>query len=309
MRSEITELIKQLKEGNCYERQRALERLTTFKHERATKAIATQLDDPDILMFMIAAKALGKTGDTIAIQALVKALVTQDRYLDKAEPSPHVSEYIQEILQKIGESAIPELIKALYSETGAACKGRWRAARTLERMRHPTAVPGLIKALSEVGDDVRPSIAQALEKIGTPEALAAFKDYRWQEAVLKLRDNAQMIVQDMRQYGVELKYNRESLAWLDSYIEQNRSRYDQKKITQLTATIGAFLGECLVKNYDGQWTYVEADKIWGVDLGAKVGIAFPGTKALKHLANGPADSILSFFDVIGIMRKDTITGA
>lgn len=303
--TELTGLIKQLKQGNCYERQRALGQLAKINHKQATKAIAKVLNDPDTLMFMIAAKALGKIGDEIAIQALVKAMVTQDRYIDSAEPSEHVAEYIQGILQSMGKPVIPELIKALYNDAwiGNGRTGRWRAARTLEQMRDPSAVPGLTKALSEVGNDVRPSVAHALEKIGTLKALAALGSHRQQQSMLKqLRDNAQIIIQDMRQYGIELKYDRASIAWLDSHVEQNRDSYDKEKIAQLANTIGVFLGECLIRNYEGQWTYVEAEKRWGVDLGGQVGIAFPGTKAYKHLTNGPADSILAFFDMMRITK-------
>ncbi|MBN2006775.1 MAG: HEAT repeat domain-containing protein [Anaerolineae bacterium] len=292
------------------ERQRALKQLAEFDDKRATRAMAKTLDDPSILMFMLAVRALEKIGDEIAIQALVNALVTQDRYLDEAEPSPHVSDSIEHALTRIGEPAIPALLKALYNDAWRTRSkngrtGRWRAAWALLGFRgHPDAVSGLIAALSEADDDLKPTVAYVLSQAGTPEAAAALRSYQQREGLLKqVRAAAQTLIQDMRPYGVELTYDRASLAWLDAHIEQHCDTYSQEDMARLARTVGAFLGECLIRHYAGQWVYVEAEQRWGVNLGEQAGIAFPETKAYKRLFHGAADSLLAFFDILGLSAR------
>jgi hypothetical protein len=62
-------------------------------------------------------------------------------------------------------------------------------------------------------------------------------------------------------------------------------------------TAGAFLGQCLIEKNGGEWREVDGE--WSVVFPGKVGTARPITKAWKHLSNGPQDSILSFYDVMG----------
>lgn len=106
--------------------------------------------------------------------ALVRALVEEDRFFRAwGEPGIHSSKYPQRALQRIGAPAIPELLKALYNDdwVGSERSGRRRAAQTLGYMRDRAAVAGLVKALVEAGDDVRPSVVLALGYIGDPAAV------------------------------------------------------------------------------------------------------------------------------------------
>lgn len=106
------------------------------------------------------------------------------------------------------------------------------------------------------------------------------------------------------QLGVELKYDRASVEWLDGYIERVRSQLDEEAVDGLTGSVGSFLGECIIANYGGRWRE-SPEGTWGVffsEADDRSG-AFPFHKARKRLVNGPEDSILSFYDVLPILLK------
>jgi hypothetical protein len=101
--------------------------------------------------------------------------------------------------------------------------------------------------------------------------------------------------------GVDLKYDRASVEWLDGYIERVRVHLDESSIDGLTGSIGSFLGECIIANYGGRW--LESEGTWGVffsEESDKNG-AFPFNKVRKQLLNGAEDSILSFYDVLPVL--------
>lgn len=98
--------------------------------------------------------------------------------------------------------------------------------------------------------------------------------------------------------GVNLKYDRASVEWIDGYIERIRPNLEEPTIAGLSNTIGAFLGECIIANHGGQWRNSEGG--WGVYFDEE-NAAYPFAKAQKHLVNGSEDSVLSFYDVIPVV--------
>ena len=80
-------------------------------------------------------------------------------------------------------------------------------------------------------------------------------------------------------------YNRESVAWVEGYIERQRTRSDltPETLDGMAQVLGSFLGQC----FD--------------DSNA----AYPFNKVRKQLQNGAdgSDSILAFFDSIGPLFK------
>jgi HEAT repeat protein len=93
-------------------------------------------------------------------------------------------------LGNIGQSAVPDLINALKSECRRVLL---HAPEALGRVKDPTAVPGLVKLLSDIhagryppssdlslGDERLAQVTtEALKSIGTPEALAAVD--KWEQ--------------------------------------------------------------------------------------------------------------------------------
>lgn len=101
--------------------------------------------------------------------------------------------------------------------------------------------------------------------------------------------------------GVDLKYDRASVEWLDGYIERVRVHLDGASVDGFTSSVGSFLGECIIANYGGRW--LESEGTWGVffsEESDKNG-AFPFNKVRKQLLNGAEDSILSFYDVLPVL--------
>lgn len=94
--------------------------------------------------------------------------------------------------------------------------------------------------------------------------------------------------------------NRESVEWVEGFIERQRARpdFDPDKTAGLAAVLGSFLGECIVAETDGEWKWHEEAGCWGVEV-RDDNVAFPFAKVEKQLRNGVegGDSILSFYDV------------
>ena len=101
--------------------------------------------------------------------------------------------------------------------------------------------------------------------------------------------------------GSAFGYNRESVAWVEGFIEQQRRRRDitEHEVTDWVQLIGSYLGECVRHTYAGVWRIYDGE--WGVFFNDS-NAAFPFNKVRKQFSNGIADgeSILSFFDVIGL---------
>lgn len=105
------------------------------------------------------------------------------------------------------------------------------------------------------------------------------------------------------QTGVELKYDAESVAWLDGFIERQRESFPGDEAEGLVIVIGSFLGECVIANFGGRWSDRE-DEGWCVvfDEGTAV---FPFNKTRKQFANGRegGDSIESFYNVVPVVVR------
>ena len=99
--------------------------------------------------------------------------------------------------------------------------------------------------------------------------------------------------------GAVAEYNRDLVAWLYGYIERLRDLWREEQFDQVANNLGAVLGECLRAVYGGTWSFHEQAEAWGVYVGSGLGTVFPSAKVYKQLRNGPEDSVLSLFDVVG----------
>jgi len=100
--------------------------------------------------------------------------------------------------------------------------------------------------------------------------------------------------------GSRFGYNRESIEWLDGYINRLRDSgkfKEQEHLKNLTITFGCFLGECIRAAHGGAWR--ERDGACGVFFEDSSG-AFPFSKVRKQLDSdsGGFHSILSFYDLL-----------
>jgi len=121
------------------------------------------------------------------------------------------------------------------------------------------------------------------------------------------RQRAEDLRERMRAFGMALQYDRVSVARLAGYLDHNRPqiRADQ---TQWLALFGAFLGECLIRNFGGRWEVRAPAGQWCVVLGSADKKVFPDERVARHLAYGPADSILALYDAVAADKTRSALG-
>jgi HEAT repeat protein len=115
-----------------------------------------------------AARRLGQLGDRDAIPALIEAL---------SDTAMSVTVASMESLAKIGEPAVDPLLAKLDHPDSSL---RYAVVEVLGDIGDARAADGLMMRLDDPQDDVQAGAADALERIGTGEALAAAR--RWRES-------------------------------------------------------------------------------------------------------------------------------
>ena len=128
------------------------------------------------------------------------------------------------------------------------------------------------------------------------------------ELVELIKKNAQLVIDRFgRLSDVNFGLNRESVAWVEGFIERQRARpgFDSIGVKNLVNSLGSFLGECIIANAGGSWRWSDEHQTWSVAF-SDDGHAFPFVKVSKLFANGleGGESILSFYDVtVGHLSK------
>jgi hypothetical protein len=105
--------------------------------------------------------------------------------------------------------------------------------------------------------------------------------------------------------GEAFGYDRDSLAWVENYLESNRGKLTEPEFNSLIQLTGAYLGECVRQAYGGQW--LQKDGAWGIFF-ERNNAAFPFAKAQKFMESGLAagDSITGFFDVVPLILNKAL---
>lgn len=120
----------------------------------------------------------------------------------------------------------------------------------------------------------------------------------------ELRDRGERIRGHFnRELDISLDYDKHIVEWLDGYINRNRHVFSGDQKYGWAVAFGYILGEAVIRVFGGRWVQDErfADE-WVVELPDSLGKANPIGKAYKHL-DDPTDSVLSFFDVIGLAKE------
>ena len=101
---------------------------------------------------------------------------------------------------------------------------------------------------------------------------------------------------------LNLKYDAESVKFLEGFIERNKGDLDTEQAKGLINSLGSFLGQCIIENYGGQW---QRDNETGIDavIFDDKNKAFPFAKTSKQFENGLEDSIYSFYTTIPTIFK------
>jgi hypothetical protein len=124
----------------------------------------------------------------------------------------------------------------------------------------------------------------------------------------QIKANAELVIQELRPLsGIDFGYTRESVEWLEGYIERlrNSGEFESDELKHnLTNMFGCFLGECIVRCYGGSW--IQQEGTWCVAFNDD-NAACPFAKVAKQFQNGLDDGIASFFKVIPILFKDLVS--
>lgn len=116
-----------------------------------------------------------------------------------------------------------------------------------------------------------------------------------------IRRNAQLLIDRISQLSEpspSFGYTRESVEWLDGFIERTRSTANASSAgtERLVQVLGSYLGECIIRTHGGTWKEKEGQLgVFFDDSNA----VYPFNKVRKQFQNGREDSILSFFEMIG----------
>lgn len=119
----------------------------------------------------------------------------------------------------------------------------------------------------------------------------------------EFKSAAATLVSNFRaELGVDLHYDKQSIEWLDGYINRVAPQLNKDPVPGLATAIGAYLGESMIATYGGAWYQTEPDNEWGVRFSDGT-IAFPFNKVYKQLEGGEFESIYSFFTVVPVIQK------
>lgn len=122
-----------------------------------------------------------------------------------------------------------------------------------------------------------------------------------------IQANAEMTIQQMRPLSrMDFGYTRESVEWLEGYIERLRQSGEfaaDATRDKLVSVFGSFLGECIVRCYGGVWT--QRDGVWCVAFPGD-NFVFPFAKVSKQMEHGLEDSIGSLFRAVPVVFKDHV---
>ena len=120
-----------------------------------------------------------------------------------------------------------------------------------------------------------------------------------------IQRNAELVIETMNRRGAHLNYDLQSVQWIDGYIERQREHNPshEANIDGLTNTLGSFLGECIRRQFGGEW--VETQYGWAIQFDDK-NACFPFNKVEKQLKNGADDSIASFYGTIPVVFKNAL---
>jgi hypothetical protein len=101
--------------------------------------------------------------------------------------------------------------------------------------------------------------------------------------------------------ALKLEYDVASVKFMEGFIERNKLEIPEAEWDGLINSCGAFLGQCVIENYGGEWKRDE-DGHTGVSFDDRNWV-FPFAKVSKQFENGLGDSIYSFYTLIPVVFK------
>lgn len=163
--------IRQLRQRDPWERERAAELLGLARVPRSIGPLIDALDDPELDVRMRAARALGELGGQQARAALLAALTDENRWS---------AIRIADLLAEMGDGVMDEL-KATFPRLGRSA--RLAAIDVMARIGSENTGQLFVTLLGDEDSDVRTRSAAALGRIGyrqaAPELMRMLRDKAW----------------------------------------------------------------------------------------------------------------------------------
>ncbi len=118
----------------------------------------------------------------------------------------------------------------------------------------------------------------------------------------QIRENAQLVIEQLGPFSdIAFGFNKESLEWVEGFIERQRVRpeLDEKQKEGLVNVLGSFLGECIIAQAGGEWFWPPDEQEWSIVFTGN-NRAYPFVKVRKQFAHGVegGESIVSFYEVV-----------
>lgn len=115
----------------------------------------------------------------------------------------------------------------------------------------------------------------------------------------KIRKNAELVIAELgRLSGLEFGFDRNSVAWVEEFIERQRQQGRTCDASSgLVSTLGSYLGEAIISKTGAHWETDEAGNL-AVKF-ANGDWCYPFAKVAKQFDSGLAagESIASFYDI------------
>lgn len=126
-----------------------------------------------------------------------------------------------------------------------------------------------------------------------------------------IKKNAQLVIEQLGPLsGIDFGLNRDSVEWVEGFIERQRARedFDADNAGKLANVLGSFLGECIIANAGGEWQLSNPHGS-AIAFEEVEGCAYPFTKVEKLFRNGleGGDSILSFYDTAQLLAQGKLS--
>jgi hypothetical protein len=126
-----------------------------------------------------------------------------------------------------------------------------------------------------------------------------------------IKANAEAVIQELAHLtNFAFGYNRESVAWLEGYIERmgDLGVFNGPGREKLISVFGSFLGECIAQTCGGSWK--QRDGAWGIAFDDDH-ITLPFAAVANQIERGRTFGIGRFFDMvpiefIGCVRTDNL---
>jgi len=118
-------------------------------------------------------------------------------------------------------------------------------------------------------------------------------------AFQQIRANAAWVAENFgKQSGIEpFAHTDESIAYLDDFLDRQAAvvKASEASINKFVSLLGAYLGECIIARYGGEWQESPQSLFISIRSGNQSYILQPFHKVYKRIANGAEDSLGCYF--------------